>query len=71
MAICSSAGVKLLHTIPASGFEVDWGRFVPGPSAVASVTFTSSWIGVVLKVTCSAGVPVEHVYSWPLHHHDE
>jgi hypothetical protein len=60
VATCGSAGAKLLYSIPAQGFEVI--RFVGGPSAVASVTFINSSIGVVMKVTCdSLGVPVGQV----------
>jgi hypothetical protein len=72
-ATCGPAGAQLLSDSPAQGFKVF--RFEPGPSTVASVTFTDSSGGVSMKVTCSSGAPVEHVSTfgwgggWP--HHDE
>jgi len=71
-AACGSDGARLLYEIAAQGFEVD--HFEPGPSAVASVTFFSSSIGVIMKVACnSAGVPVAQVSefqptAWGPHH---
>jgi hypothetical protein len=75
IAACSTEGAELLYSSPAQGFEVF--RFVRGPSAVASVTFIDSSIGVVMKVTCdSLGDPVAQVSelqrpSWGPHHDDE
>jgi hypothetical protein len=61
-AICSADGAQLLSESPAQGFEIDLNRIVPGPTAVASVTFTNSSVVVTMKVTCdSAGVPSPNV----------
>jgi hypothetical protein len=74
VATCSSAGAELLSWSPAQEFEVS--RVVAGPSDVASVTFRSSSIGVIMNVRCdSLGVPVPLVHefkrnSWG-NHHDE
>ena len=72
-ATCGPGGAQLHWEIPVNGFEVS--RLEPGPSAVASVTFTNSSGGVSMKVTCStSGVPVEQVsaFGWGgSTHHDE
>jgi len=73
-ASCGPNGAQLLSYSPANGFDIH--HVEPGPSAVASVTFTDSSGGVTMKVTCStSGAPVEQVSTfgwgggWP--HHDE
>jgi len=38
---------------------------------LASVTFIDSSIGVIMTVTCDAGVPVAQVSEFHPHHHDE
>jgi hypothetical protein len=61
-AVCGPGGAQVLGESAAVNFEI--GPVVPGPSAVASVTFNStvSLRGVKMKVTCdSAGVPVAQV----------
>jgi hypothetical protein len=69
IASCSQDRAELLSSSPYQGFQE--ARFVGGPSAVASVTFTNSSIGVIMKVTCDAGVPVAHVSEFQVYHHDE
>jgi hypothetical protein len=73
-AACSADGAQLLYESPTQGFEVF--RVVRGPSAVASVTFTNSSVGVSIKATCdTSGVPVAQVtkFQWSAWdaHHDE
>jgi hypothetical protein len=71
-ATCGPDGARLLYESPAQGFEVF--HVVPGPSAIASVTFASSSVGVSIKVTCdTSGVPVGRVTkfqrgAWGPHH---
>ena len=73
-ASCDGGLARLLYWSPAQGFEVD--DVSKGPSRVASVSFTDSSGGVVMRVACTAaGDPVAHVS--PLNwggggsHHDE
>jgi hypothetical protein len=61
-ARCEQGGAYLLYWSPAQGFEVD--DVSRGPAPATSVTFANSTDGFVLTVTCSSGVPVEHVKSW-------
>lgn len=72
-AVCKHGQVWLLYEIPGQGYNIDDPQ--PGPSSAASVTFTNSSGGVVLRVTCSsAGAPVSHVsaFSWGAgSHHDD
>jgi hypothetical protein len=59
-ASCASGLARLLYWSPAQGFEAD--DVSKGPARVASVSFTDSNGGVVMRVACtSAGVPVAHV----------
>lgn len=69
IASCSQDRAELLSSSPYQGFGE--ARLVGGPSAVASVTFINSSIGVIMKVTCDAGVPVAQVSEFHPHHHDE
>lgn len=73
VASCRQGNAYLLYWSPAQGFATH--RFVRGPSPVASVTFTSSSGGDLMKVTCdSSGVPIAHVspLGWGGgSHHDE
>jgi hypothetical protein len=59
-AACGPDGARLLRESPALGFTIS-PRIVRGPGTVASVTFTDTSTGVIMKVTCSAGVPVAQV----------
>ena len=72
-ASCDGGLARLLYWSPAQGFEAD--DVSKGPSRVASVSFTDSSGGVVMRVSCNAaGVPVAHVspLSWGGgSHHDE
>jgi hypothetical protein len=71
-ASCDNGLAHLLYWSPAQGFEVE--DVHPGPSRTASVTFTSSPDGVVMRVFCgAAGAPHSHVSSWTWggSHHDE
>ncbi len=59
-ASCDNGLVRLLYWSPAQGFEAD--DVSKGPARVASVTFTDTSGGVVMRVACtSTGVPVAHV----------
>ena len=72
VASCQQGGAYLLYSSPAQGYEAD--DVVRGPSAVASVTFTSNSRKVILRVTCtSSGVPTAHVTtkSWGGGHDDD
>lgn len=72
-ASCDNGLARLLYWSPALGFEADGVN--KGPARVASVRFTASSGGVVMRVACSsAGVPVAHVspLGWGGgSHHDE
>jgi hypothetical protein len=64
IASCNQGLAELLSASPYQGFRED--SYVPGPTAEASVTFTSPSIGVVMTVTCtSLGVPVADVRQFP------
>jgi len=61
-ASCDNGLARLLYWSPAQGFEAD--DVFKGPASVASVKFTDSAGGVLMRVTCtSAGSPVAHVSS--------
>ena len=62
-ATCSQGKARLLYESPGQGYGVD--DLVAGPATAASVTFTNSRGGVVLRVTCgSAGSPAKHVSTF-------
>jgi hypothetical protein len=61
-ASCDNGLARLLYWSPAQGFEAD--DVFKGPATVASVKFTDSTGGVLMRVTCtSAGTPAAHVSS--------
>ncbi len=62
MAECLPAGARLLYWSPDQGFQAE--DAVPGPAAVASVTFRGAGNTVIMHVSCQAGLPVSHLY-WP------
>ena len=69
-ARCQEGGAYLVYWSPQQGYEAQ--RVIRGPAAVAQVTFGNGYDGVVLQVTCRAGVPVKHVSPLqPGPHHDE
>jgi hypothetical protein len=72
-ASCDNGLARLLYWSPAQGFEA--GDVSKGPARVASVSFTDSSGGVVMRIACtSAGVPAAHVspLGWSGgSHHDE
>ena len=72
-ASCSPDGVRLLSVSPVPGFE--YRDVVWGPATQASVSFISSSIGMVMKVTCtSQGAPFAQVTRFQTGggwHHDE
>lgn len=72
-AACQQGSAQLVYESPSQGYDIH--DLQPGPAAQASVTFTSSGGGVVLKVTCSSSdKPVEHVSSFTWSddsHHDD
>lgn len=62
-AVCSQGKARLLYESPGQGYGVD--DLVTGPATAASVTFTNSSGGVVLRVTCSAaGQPAKQVSTF-------
>lgn len=61
-ARCGTGGAYLVYWSPAQGFEAD--DVSRGPATVASVKFNGASWGVLLRVTCSSGVPVKHVSTW-------
>jgi hypothetical protein len=68
VASCQQGGAYLLYWSPAQGYETD--DVARGPTAVASVAFTSNSGEVILRVTCTrSGVPTPHVStnSWGGH----
>lgn len=65
MATCEPTGAYLLYWSPDQGFVAD--DVLRGPAAVASVLFRSTTSSVVMRVSCSGGTPVAHVYQG----HDE
>lgn len=63
MATCESAGAYLLYWSPDQGFEVPADDVRRGPAAVASVLFRGQTGSYVMRVTCSGGTPIAHVYQ--------
>jgi hypothetical protein len=61
MATCESAGAYLLYWSPDQGYEAD--DVFRGPAAVASVLFQSTTTSIVMRVSCSGGTPIAHVYQ--------
>lgn len=72
-ARCEAGGAYLVFASPGQGYDLN--DLHRGPAQVASVTFTNSSGGVVLRVTCtSSGTPVGRTstFSWGSgSHHDE
>lgn len=62
MATCESAGAYLLYWSPDQGFSVPADDVRRGPADVASVLFRGQSGSYVMRVTCSGGTPVAHVY---------
>jgi hypothetical protein len=63
MATCEPAGAYLLYWSPDQGFEVPPDDVHRGPAAMASVLFRGQNGNFVMRVTCSGGTPVAHVYQ--------
>ena len=61
MATCQPAGAYLLYWSPDQGFQAE--DVYRGPAAVASVLFRGPAGSVVMRVSCSGGTPIAHVYS--------
>jgi hypothetical protein len=59
LASCQSAGAYLVYWSPDQGYTAD--DVTRGPAAVASVTFSNTAGGVVMRVSCQSGTPVAHV----------
>lgn len=68
-AVCEAGGAYLQYWSPQQGYEAD--HVARGPAPVAQVTFRGGNGGVVLRVTCQAGLPVKHVSALPWSGHDE
>ncbi len=67
VAVCKPGGAYLLSWSPQQSFEAD--NVLRGPAPTASVTFRGSSGGVVMKVSCVNGKPVDHLT--PFQWHDE
>jgi hypothetical protein len=63
MATCEPAGAYLLYWSPDQGFWVPGDDVHRGPGAVASVLFRGQTGSLVMRVTCSGGTPIAHVYQ--------
>ena len=61
MADCVAGGAYLLYWSPDQGFSAE--DVVRGPAGTASVTFRGPGAGVIMRVSCAAGVPVAHLYQ--------
>jgi hypothetical protein len=61
LASCQPAGAYLVYWSPDQGFTAD--DVARGPALVASVTFSNTAGGVVMRVSCSSGSPVAHVLT--------
>jgi hypothetical protein len=61
MATCEADGAYLLYWSPDQGFQAD--NVNRGPASVASVLFRGQANSVVMRVTCSGGTPVAHLYQ--------
>lgn len=60
LATCKPAGAYLLYWSPDQGYRAD--DVIRGPAAVASVVFQSLTSSVVMRVSCSGGTPIAHIY---------
>lgn len=58
-AVCLPGGAYLQYWTPQPGFEVD--DVSRGPAAVASVVFRDDAGGIVMQISCSAGVPTKRL----------
>jgi hypothetical protein len=61
MASCQSGAAYLLYWSPDQGFQAE--DVTRGPAAITSVTFRGPAGSVVVRVSCSAGTPVAHLYQ--------
>jgi hypothetical protein len=60
LATCQAGGAYLVYWSPAQGYSAD--DVVRGPAQDAKVTFSNQAGGVVMRVSCSSGTPVAHLY---------
>jgi hypothetical protein len=61
LASCQSGGAYLVYWSPDQGYTAN--AVTRGPATEAKVTFSNSAGGVVMRVSCSSGTPVAHVFS--------
>jgi hypothetical protein len=61
LATCQSGGAYLVYWSPDQGYTAD--DVARGPAQVASVTFSNTAGGVVMRVSCPSGTPVAHVFT--------
>jgi hypothetical protein len=61
LASCQPGGAYLVYWSPNQGYTAD--DVFRGPAQVASVTFRNTAGGVLMRVSCSSGIPVAHVSS--------
>jgi hypothetical protein len=66
VAQCQSAGAYLVSWSPQQGYSAV--SVIRGPAAAAQAKFSNGFRIVIMKVTCSAGVPTA---ATTVHHHDE
>jgi hypothetical protein len=62
LATCQAAGAYLLSWSPQQGFEAL--DVVRGPAGVASVRFAGQFDALIMRVTCSGGVPTMWQSTW-------
>jgi hypothetical protein len=60
LASCQRGGAYLVYWSPDQGYTAN--NVARGPAQVASVTFSNTAGGVVMRVSCPSGTPVAHVY---------
>jgi hypothetical protein len=68
-ATCQPGGAYLLYWSPNQGFQAD--DVHRGPATITSVTFRGPADSVVMRVSCSGGTPVAHLYEEPGYRVDE
>jgi hypothetical protein len=66
VAQCQSAGAYLVSWSPQQGYSAV--NVIRGPAAAAQVKFGNGFRTVIMKVTCSGGVPAA---TTTVHHRDE
>jgi hypothetical protein len=61
LAACQSGGAYLVYWSPDQGYTAD--NVTRGPAVTASVTFSNTAGGLVMRVSCPSGTPVAHLFA--------